>query len=71
MPCHYNYYAMACTGPEAAANIFSRIIFPNGNFQDEFSSGFYQKLSKFFKKRAHISPHFSYFHNNFRKPNKF
>ena len=34
------YYAMACTGPEAAANIFSRIIFPNGNFQDEFSSGF-------------------------------
>jgi len=50
---------------------FSRIIFPAGNFQDEFSSGFYQKLSKFFKKRAHISPHFSYFHNNFRKPNKF
>ena len=36
MPCHYNYYAMACTGTEAAANIFSRIIFPNGNFQAVF-----------------------------------
>ena len=48
MPCHYNYYAMACTGPEAAANIFSRIIFPNGNFQDEFSSGFLLQLFGFF-----------------------
>ena len=70
MPYHYNYYAMACTGTEAAAKIFSRIIFPAGNFQDEFSGGFYQKLFKFFKKRTHISPHFSYFHNNFRKLHK-
>ena len=71
MPYHYNYYAMACTGTEAAANIFFAHHFPTGNFQDEFSGGFYQKLFKFFKKRAYISPHFSYFHNNFRKPNKF
>jgi len=42
------YYAMACTGPEAAANIFSRIIFPNGNFQDEFSGGFLLQLFGFF-----------------------
>ena len=48
MPYHYNYYAMACTGPEAAAKIFSRIIFPAGNFQDEFSSGFLLQLFGFF-----------------------
>ena len=27
---------------------FSRIIFPNGNFQDEFSSGFLLQLFGFF-----------------------
>ena len=48
MPCHYNYYTMARTGPEAAANIFSRVIFPAGNFQDEFSSGFLLQLFGFF-----------------------
>lgn len=48
MPCHYNYYTMARTGPEAAANIFSRVIFPAGNFQYEFSSGFLLQLFGFF-----------------------
>ena len=47
MPCHYNYYTMACTVTEAAANIFSRIIFLPEIFKMNFQAVFYYNYSDF------------------------